>query len=197
MLIFAIRKESYKMKKLSQIIMVLLAVMVVAGCGEKKKSDDIIVKKVEEPKPQGPIKMQEYRQIKDIEWLGRDYQVEIVRLPDDSLRMVEDETGQKFVDNRISLRILRSDGSVFFSRSFTKAAFDSYLDDDYRKTGITEGLVFDKVEGNQLYFAASVCHPQMDEYIPLVITISNLGDVGIKRDEDMDTYGSEEQKEDQ
>ena len=89
MLIFAIRKESYKMKKLSQIIMVLLAVMVVAGCGEKKKSDDIIVKKVEEPKPQGPIKMQEYRQIKDIEWLGRDYQVEIVRLPDDSLRVVD------------------------------------------------------------------------------------------------------------
>ena len=109
--------------------------------------------------------------------------------------MVEDETGQKFVDNRISLRVLRGDGSVFFSRSFTKAAFDNYLDDDYRKTGITEGLVFDKIDGNLLVFAASVCHPQTDEYIPLVITISNLGDVGIKRDEDLDTYGSEEQQE--
>lgn len=183
------------MKHLSQIILIFLATFVVAGCGEKKKSDDIIVKKVETPQLQGPIKMQEYRQTKDVQWLGRDYQVEIIRIPDDSLRMVEDETGQKFVDNRISLRVLRSDGSVFFSRSFTKAAFDSYLDDDYRKTGITEGLVFDKVDGNLLCFAASVCHPQTDEYIPLVITISNLGDVGIKRDEDLDTYGSEEQKE--
>ena len=184
-----------KMKNLSQIIIALLAVFVVAGCGEKKKNDDIIVKKVEAPKLQGPIKMQEYRQTKDIQWLGKDYQVEIIRIPDDSLRMVEDETGQKFVDNRISLRVLRGDGSVFFSRSFTKAAFDNYLDDDYRKTGITEGLVFDKIDGNLLVFAASVCHPQTDEYIPLIITISNLGDVGIKRDEDLDTYGSEEQQE--
>ena len=183
------------MKILSQIIMVFLAAFVMAGCGDKKKNDDIIVKNVEAPKLQGPIKMQEYRQTKDIQWLGRDYQVEIIRVPDDSLRMVEDETGQKFVDNRISLRILRSDGSVFFSRSFTKSAFESYLDDDYRNTGITEGLVYDKVDGNLLLFAASVCHPQTDEYIPLIITISNLGEVSIKRDEDLDTYGSEERKE--
>ena len=182
------------MKNLSQIIIVLLAVVGIVGCGEKKKSDDIIVKNVEAPKPQGPIKMQEYRQTKDIQWLGKDYQVESIRIPDDSLRMVEDETGQKFVDNRISLRVLRSDGSVFFSRSFTKVAFDNYLDDDYRNTGITEGLVFDKVDGNYLCFAASVCHPQTDEYIPLIITISNLGEVGIKRDEDLDTYGSEESR---
>ncbi|MBQ9215527.1 MAG: DUF4738 domain-containing protein [Prevotella sp.] len=186
------------MKMFPKLILVVLAAFAVAGCGEKKKSDDIIVKKVEEPKPQGPIRMQEYKQTKDIQWLGRDYQVEILRIPDDSLQMVQDETGQKFVDNRISLRIFRSDGSVFLSRSFTKAAFEKYLDDDYRKTGITEGFVFDRVDGNLLYFAASVCHPQTDEYIPLVITVNNLGELGIKLDEDMDTYGSEEeQKSDQ
>ena len=101
--------------------------------------------------------------------------------------MVKDETGQKFVDNRISLRIIRADGSVFFSKSFTKAAFDHLLNDDYRKTGILEGLVFDKVEGNNLFFAASVCHPQTDEYIPMVVTVSNLGDVGSKLDNQLDT----------
>ena len=38
--------------------------------------------------------------------------------------------------------------------------------------------------------AASVCLPQTDEYIPMVVTVSNLGDVGIKLDNQMDTNGS-------
>ena len=164
-------------------------VLMIAGCGEKKKSDDIIARKVEDPKPQAPIRMQNYTQTKDVVWLGKNYQVEVKRFPDDSLKMVKDETGQKFVDNRISLRIIRSDGTTFFSRTFTKAAFDSFLNSDYRQTGILEGLVFDKVEGNNLFFAASVSHPQTDEYIPMVVTVSNFGDVGIRLDTDLDTNG--------
>jgi hypothetical protein len=145
--------------------------------------------KAETPKLQAPVKMQDYRQVTDIKWLDKKYQVEVIRTPDDSLRMVKDETGQKFVDNRISLRIIRADGSVFFNRSFTKAAFENLLNDDYRKTGILEGLVYDKVEGNNVFFAASVCHPQTDEYIPLVVSVSNFGDVGIKLDSQLDTNG--------
>ena len=78
-----------------------------------------------------------------------------------------------------------------FNKSFTKAAFDKLLNDDYRKTGILEGLVYDKMEGNHLFFAASVGHPQTDEYIPMVVTVSNLGDVGIKLDNLLDTTGEE------
>lgn len=163
--------------------------LLVTACGEKKKSDDIITTKPVAAKPQAPIRMQDYQQNTDIQWLGKNYQVQINRTPDDSLRMVKDETGQKFVDNRISLRVIRADGSVFFNRSFTKAAFESLLNDDYRKTGVLEGLVFDRVEGNNLFFAASVGHPQTDEYIPMVVTVSNLGDVGIKLDNQLDTNG--------
>jgi hypothetical protein len=46
--------------------------------------------------------------------------------------------------------------------------------------------VFDKAEGNQLFFAASVCHPQTDEYIPMVVTVSNFGEVGIAKDQQME-----------
>ena len=49
--------------------------------------------------------------------------------------------------------------------------------------------MFDKVEGNNLLFAASVCHPQTDEYIPLVVTLNNLGQVAIRVDDNLDTYG--------
>jgi hypothetical protein len=178
------------MKNLLQLVIVGLAVVLTTGCTKKKQHDDIIVKTVETPKPQGPIKMQSYSQKKDIQWLGKDYQVAIDRVADDSLRMVKDETGQQFVDNRITLRVIRSDGSSFFTRTFTKMSFDAQLDEDYRKTGILEGIVFDKVDGNNLVFAGSVSHPQTDEYIPLVVTVSNFGDVSIKRDELMDTTGS-------
>ena len=86
-------------------------------------------------------------------------------------------------DQDETVKVIRQDGSVFCTKTFTKAAFNSCLDDDYRKTGILEGLVFDKVEGNQLFFAASVSHPQTDEYIPLVVTLSNFGEVSISRDD--------------
>ena len=77
---------------------------------------------------------------------------------------------------------------------FTKSTFDAQLDDDYRQTGILEGLVFDKVDGNNLVFAGSVSHPQTDEYIPLVVTVSNFGNVTIKRDDQMDTNSTQEQQ---
>lgn len=170
-------------------IIALTALTLLAGCKEKPKTQDIIAPRVEVKQPSAPIRMQPYNDRRAVAWLGKEYKVEINRSPSDSLPLVKDETGQKFVDNRISLRIIRADGSVFFNRSFTKAAFENLLNDDYRKTGILEGLVYDKVEGNNVFFAASVCHPQTDEYIPLVVSVSNFGDVGIKLDSQLDTNG--------
>ena len=181
------------MKKIQLLAALLMAVLAIS-CGKKKESKDIIVPTVEVVKPKSPISMQPYSQQQEVEWLDKSYQVFINRVADDSLRMVQDETGQKFVDNRITLRVVRADGSVFFKKVFTKATFDAQLDDDYRQTGILEGLVFDKVDGNNLVFAGSVSHPQTDEYIPLVVTVSNFGNVTIKRDDQMDTNSTQEQQ---
>ena len=168
----------------NKIIIALIAVpLLLASCAKKKQSNDIIVQNVETPKPQAPIRMQDYRQTTDVQWLGKQYQVEVARTASDSLAMVKDEIGQQFVDNRITLKVIRQDGTVFCTKTFTKAAFASCLDDDYRKTGILEGFVFDRAEGNQLFFAASVSHPQTDEYIPIVVTLSNFGEVGVSRDD--------------
>ena len=186
-----IRRELTRRGTLAVMITVALGATMLTGCKQKKQTEDIIVRKTEAPKIQAPIRMQEYSQVKDVQWLDRSYQVDIRRTADDSLRMVKDETGQKFVDNRIQLKVIRQDGSVFFSQTFTKAHFNDYLDDDYRATGILEGLVFDRVDGNNLIFAGSVSHPQTDEYIPLVITLSNFGDVTISRDTQMDTSGDQ------
>ena len=181
------------MKKI-QLLAALLIAVIAISCGKKKESKDIIVPTVEVVKPKAPISMQPYNQQQEVKWLDKSYQVFIDRVADDSLRMVQDETGQKFVDNRITLRVIRADGSVFFKKVFTKSSFDAQLDDDYRQTGILEGLVFDKVDGNNLIFAGSVSHPQTDEYIPLVVTVSNFGNVTIMRDDQMDTNSTQEQQ---
>lgn len=173
----------------------MLMALVLAGCSGKKKNADIITKKVETPKPRTPIRMQDYTQERELTWLGKAYRVELRRTADDSLRMVKDETGQKFVDNQISLQVFRADGSVFFSRVFTKEDFSAQLDDDYRNTGILEGIVFDKAKGDSLVFAGSVSHPQTDEYIPFVLFVSQQGDVSIRRDTQLDTTGQQDEEE--
>jgi hypothetical protein len=103
--------------------------------------------------------------------------------------MVTDETGQKYVDNRVSLIIRRADGSVAIQKKFLKSVFEAYIDQEYKKGGVLEGLVFDKVNGQHLEFAASISLPQTDEYIPLNVKIDNFGNVTIERDSQMDTNG--------
>lgn len=175
------------MKQISIIALACVVLTLLSACGGKKKSEDIIAPKVEKVKPKAPVAMQEYTDERDVEWIGKIYHVAIHRHASDSLPMVKDEIGQKYKDNVFTLAVSRKDGSIFFSRSFTKKALNSYLDDDFRNTGIFEGLVFDKVDGDWLVFAASVAHPQTDEYIPLVMRLSRMGDLEVTQDNQMDT----------
>ena len=57
--------------------------------------------------------------------------------------------------------------------------------------------MFDKADGDWLEFAASVCHPQTDEYIPLIVRLSRMGELTIQRDSQMDTNAIEEETEDE
>lgn len=179
--------------KTSNIYLIIVGCLALTlmACGEKKKSNDIITERVEVPKPQGPVRLQSYSDSRDVSWIGRTYHLDINRQPSDSLPMVKDEAGQQFVDNCITLVVSRQDGSQFYNHRFTKKDFDRYLDEDYRKTGILEGLVFDKADGDWLEFAASVCHPQTDEYIPLVVRLSRMGELSVRRDTQLDTSAND------
>ncbi len=175
------------MRKVMVATAVVGMMLTMTACSEKKKSDNIITQRVETVKPSSPVKMQKYDDERDVEWIGKTYHVAVHRQPCDSLPMVKDETGQQFVDNTFQVVVSRSDGSVFFNRSFTKSFFSSYITEDFRRTGILEGIVFDKADGDWLVFAASVGHPQTDEYIPLVMRLSRMGDLDVKLDTQLDT----------
>ena len=159
------------------------------GCREKKKSDIIITHKPVKKINRTISKVGDYKQERDVEWLGTNYKVTVEPQPDSRFAIVYDGNGSKFYDNAITLEKKRKDGSVFFSRTFKKADFDSKVDDIYKKNSVLLGIVLDVVEGNRLVFAASVGSPDKmsDEYVPLVLKIDNLGGVAISKDSQLDT----------
>ena len=119
--------------------------------------------------------------------IGASYTVDTEFKADKSLPLISDGE-QKYYDNRATVKILRKDGTVFFNRTFSKADFINQIDASY-KGGALLGVVYDKCDGDNMYFAASVGSPDKssDEYVPLVVKISRFGDVSIKKDATLDT----------
>jgi hypothetical protein len=172
-------------------IIVCLSVLLIA-CGKKKESDNIITQRVEQPKTKEPVRMQEYTDERDVKWQDHQYHIAIHRQPSDSLSSVQDETGQVFIDNVFTVAVTNENGSVFWNRTFVKKDFKDYVNEDFYKTGILEGIVFDRVKDQTLIFAASVGRPQTDEYIPLILSLSKTGHLTVKQDTQMDTVPNDE-----
>jgi hypothetical protein len=165
--------------------------MLVPACKEKKTQAPEIITTTYVPKrPQAPIAMPVDIQTTPVQWLGRTYTVGIERVAADSLPMVENDWGQKFIDNRITLTITREDGSVFFKKMFTKAAFAPYIDETYRKNALLSSMIFHETDDKELEFAVSVSMPESDdEFIPLELSVNNMREIKIERDSSIDTYG--------
>ena len=180
------------MKRVTIALSVVVAALLLGSCGNKKKNEDIITRRVVKAAPQGPIRMPENLDQRDVSWIGKTYHVAIHRVPADTLSLVKDDTGQQYVDNVFTLTVSRQDGSVFFTRKFVKTDFARLVGDDFRRTGILEGFVFDKANGDWLEFGASVGRPQTDEYIPLVVRLSRMGDIDMKVDTQLDTNSDAE-----
>ena len=188
------------MKRIDYILIGLLAISSLTACTEKKKSNIIIA-----PKPVAKVvnkatqKMSDYEQTREADWVGSHYKVVVKRCSDKELPVLQLDENTKYYDNRISVKVLRSDGSEFFNRTFTKKDFTSYIDKHTQDMGALLGIVYVKAEGDYLYFAASVGSPDVtsDEYVPLVLKISRMGSISISKDEKLDTNASAEEEEEE
>ena len=56
------------------------------------------------------------------------------------------------------------------------------------KYAILEGLVYDQTTPQGIIYAASVCYPQSDLYVPIKLTITADGKISMSQDELMDDY---------
>ena len=170
--------------------MVAGIMMLLPGCKETKQPKHIIATNYVPKKLQGPISMPVSEKKNDVAWLGKNYHVSITRVAVDSLPMVKDDYGQEYVDNKITLSVMRSDSTVFLKKVFTKASFASCLDDNYRKNGVLSAMLFNEVDNDRLEFAVTVSMPDSeDEFIPLEMKVNGQGEISIVRDTDLDTSG--------
>lgn len=174
---------------MKHVIYLCAVVFLMASCGKKKESKNIIVSKKQETRaPAKKEKMEPVDYTWNVEWGGSTYTVLVHRFPDESLPMVEDEYGNKYYDNRITIKVTRKDGSEFFNKTFTKNDFSHCLDDNFRKNGALLGLIFVESVGDDLKFGGSVGSPDplSDEYIPLVMKLNRMGTIHVYRDAELD-----------
>lgn len=179
------------MKRILSLILLGTVLLSISSCKDDKKSDNIITSKPEkEVIPTDTLAMTTIApEGRTITWGEGSYTISVKRYADESLPIAIDESGRKYYDNKIDLKISRADGSVFMDKTFQKTDFNSFLDDNTKKNGALLGLPFVEVEGNNLVFSASVGSPNemSDEFVPMKVKISRMGDIHIELDNDLDT----------
>lgn len=177
--------------KIKNIVYTLACVSVVffTACSSQDKNmkDNIQILTGSSTEVAGPERMQ----ISDIKttftYKGKEYHSSVVRRPDETLPIVKNEQGDEFVDNHITLRIT-SGGKQVVDKVFTKANFASLVDAKFMKHAILEGLVYDKTTPQGIIYAASVCYPQSDLYIPIRLTVTSDGKISMTKEELMEDY---------
>ena len=171
---------------MKNIVPILCVAVLMVGCKKEKQSDTIIVeKKVEAVKDSKPQEMSAYENAQEVKWVNNaTYTISVERHSDKDLTLVDDGLGNKYYDNAVTIRVIRADGSDFFSHTYRKSDFSSYLDEKTLKSGVLLGIVFVRTEGDNLYFSASVGSPDptSDEYVPLALKLSRMGSISIVRE---------------
>ena len=157
-------------------ILVCASVIFFTACSsqDKNKKDGTQVLMQDSTEIAGPQRMQVSDVKTSFTYKGKEYQSSVVRRPDESLPIVKNEQGEKFVDNRITLRITCGGKQV--------------VDAKFMKYSILEGLVYDKTTPQGIIYAASVCYPQSDLYVPIRLTITADGKISMAKEELMEDY---------
>lgn len=168
----------------------LLMIVVVAACGGKNgnQKDDAQVLMQDSTDAHGLQRMQASKSEADIAFKGKEYHSTVSRSPDEELPHVVSEMGDTYVDNKIVLRLTRGNEQVF-NMAFTKNNFASLVGESFLAKSILEGIVYNKTTPQGIVYAASVCYPQTDLYVPIAITITADGKMSMEKVEALeDTY---------
>lgn len=171
-----------------------LGIFFITACKSEKKDTQEEQKRIFQiesvDENTGLQRMQVSRINQEITCKGKKYQLFIEREPDENLPHVKSDMGL-FVDNHITVKILRENGTKLFEKQFVKKDFSTHLPEQYLSHSVLEGLVFDDVktaEENKLILAASISYPMTDLYIPFSIIISEDGKMSLEKDEDMGEF---------
>lgn len=117
------------------------------------------------------------------------YAIQIHRQACDSLGIVIDDMGYRYVDNLLKVSV-KKNGSTLFSRTFKKANFLHLLDTEFAKHSILDGCRFLQVHEGMVSFSLAVSYPDSDMSRPLMLNIGPDGSYTITKIDDLeDEYG--------
>lgn len=116
----------------------------------------------------------------------------IHREASDSLAIVTDEMGYRFVDNLLKISV-RKNGSLLFSHTFKKADFRHLLPADFAKQSILDGCRFMQIHEGMVTFSLAVSYPESDMSRPFKLNIGPDGSYVVVKNDDMEEeYSSDE-----
>ena len=94
------------------------------------------------------------------------------------------------------MQVSKADVDIKFKgkdyHTFTKRNFVSIVGEDFLAKSILEGMVYNKTTPQGIVYAASVCYPQTDLYVPISITITADGKMTMAREELLEEIYDEE-----
>lgn len=123
---------------------------------------------------------------------GKVYDIKITRYPDKQHPAITDELGNKFYDNCAEI-LISCQGSVFYSKNYTKADFDKLLTDNERLGTILLGMAYDMEKSDNKYIrlGAQIGQVGIEEGPAFSIAIPLDGSTPqITRDNNQDTTGN-------
>lgn len=166
------------MAKKNIILLLLLFVFVLSSCKKEKEARTIITTIEETHISKTPKTVGDTIIRKSFEWGSTVYSATIERKAD-TATVVRDDEGQKYYDNKVTLRVDGPDGELF-NKTFSKENFSSYINTDYikPKRSVLIGIAFNGVEkGGNAIFVATVGSPdsQSDEFMSVRINIDKHG----------------------
>ncbi|WP_294618872.1 DUF4738 domain-containing protein [uncultured Bacteroides sp.] len=170
------------MKTVVYVVFGIVALFAVSCTLQDKNGNDVQILMKDSAVISAPQRMQVSDTKVTITYKGKEYRSSVVRRPDESLPIIKSEQGERFVDNSIALRIT-CDGKPIVDKVFTKNSFASLVETRFMKYAILEGLVYDKTTPQGIVYAASICYPQTDLYIPFILTVSADGRISVTKEE--------------
>ena len=176
------------MRKLIYLLLLPLAVAVTA-CGGKKGSSDnqSLLARIDSIDAHGLQRMQTSKSETNFKFKGKDYHSFVSRTPDEyDFRIRETQTYEILEDvarlrSEVGLLYRNPFNETVLNKTFTKNDFSSVVDAKFLSKSILEGIVYDKTTPQGIVYAASVCYPQTDLYMPLSITITADGKMSIQK----------------
>lgn len=171
------------MKEFINLLWLLLSLVVaLTACSGKNGSSnkESVLASQDSVDAHGLQRMQTSNSETNFTFKGKEYHSMVSRTPDESLPHVASEMGDTYLDNKIVLRLTRGSETILH-KTFTKNDFSSVVDADFLAKSVLEGIVYNKTTSQGIEYAASVCYPQTDLYVPLSITITDGGSMSIKK----------------